>query len=352
MRLLKSVLGTVGALVLLAAGSQAKPEYAKREKRACAYCHINPAGGGARNMRGAYYETHEHSFKGFNEATTANQDQKKTGPPAFKSTWKMNMPAAARRIAVGDVAGDKKPRLLMLGEGGALTIYRIKASALEKEEEVDLGKDAAQFVVGRFAKDKPALIVAPGVIFYRDGEKYARKEVADLSQITGSVKFTDGTENLFYFGGGGEPDVWAVDLAADKPLTPGRQMVEPTQGGGTYGEMIGRVPPDVLAQFGLPEEATKSGIFGLYDPRSDNNLYALLPWLGADGSYVVLVEVGQIGNNPGELKPTWKSPKLQGKVLDVVLSVDPLEGKQPGIYVLQSIGQEDRDRIVEFFALD
>src|SRR5258708_3168027 len=57
-----------GALALICGAAQAKPEYAMREKKACAYCHNNPAGGGARNPRGVYYGMHNHTFAGYDEA--------------------------------------------------------------------------------------------------------------------------------------------------------------------------------------------------------------------------------------------------------------------------------------------
>jgi hypothetical protein len=40
----------------------ARPEFARREGRACGYCHINPRGGGARNQRGIAYARNEFKF--------------------------------------------------------------------------------------------------------------------------------------------------------------------------------------------------------------------------------------------------------------------------------------------------
>ena len=40
----------------------ARPEFARREGRACGYCHINPRGGGARNQRGLAYARNEFKF--------------------------------------------------------------------------------------------------------------------------------------------------------------------------------------------------------------------------------------------------------------------------------------------------
>jgi hypothetical protein len=42
--------------------ADARPQFARRERKACGYCHINPRGGGARNRTGLLYARHEFSF--------------------------------------------------------------------------------------------------------------------------------------------------------------------------------------------------------------------------------------------------------------------------------------------------
>jgi glutathione peroxidase len=59
-----------GPFVMIA---EAKPEFAKKEKKVCGYCHLNPAGGGARGFRGMYYARHNISFRGFVEAREAKK---------------------------------------------------------------------------------------------------------------------------------------------------------------------------------------------------------------------------------------------------------------------------------------
>jgi hypothetical protein len=56
------VFGTA-ALVVAPRSAEAKPEYAAKEGKACGYCHVNPAGGGARNAMGKKYEANGHTFK-------------------------------------------------------------------------------------------------------------------------------------------------------------------------------------------------------------------------------------------------------------------------------------------------
>lgn len=59
--------------------ASATPIFAKKEKKACAYCHLNPAGGGARGFRGLYYKGHALSFKKYIEATEAKKAGVKPG---------------------------------------------------------------------------------------------------------------------------------------------------------------------------------------------------------------------------------------------------------------------------------
>lgn len=62
----------MAVILLLSIGTffqaNARPAFARKEKRECIYCHLNPSGG-ARGFRGIFYKLHRHSFKGFDEAT-------------------------------------------------------------------------------------------------------------------------------------------------------------------------------------------------------------------------------------------------------------------------------------------
>ena len=42
--------------------AQARPEFARREMKACGYCHINPRGGGPRNQNGLTFARNDFSF--------------------------------------------------------------------------------------------------------------------------------------------------------------------------------------------------------------------------------------------------------------------------------------------------
>ncbi len=325
----------MSGLMLVAGAGYAKPEYAKKEMKACGYCHVNPAGGGPRNAKGMYYGMHDHTFKGL--------------APEYKSLWKMDVSNSAQRIALGDVTGDKTARVILVGADGKATVNKVGDGKLTEEASIDLGKDSKKVVVGNYAKGKPAVIVVPGAVFFKDGDKYTRKEAKDISDVNGHARFSDGTENAFFFAGGGPPDAWGIDLAADKGVTAGHDFVDPGQGGGVYSELIVRPSVDIMAMLQIPEEGQKTQVLGIYDPRNEGKLYQWLTWAPKEGgAYIVVSEFTGLGP-AAEFKPIWKSPKLAGKIIDVAVGADPKGSKNAGFLILTQDGDK---RNLEFFALD
>lgn len=347
----KVLAAALAGMALLPRSADARPPYAQKENKLCAYCHVDPKGGGPRNHRGAYYEAHNLSFAGFTEQE--EKAPKKDGLPAYKKSWQMDLPKEARRIAVGEVHADKKLRLLVLGKGGELTVFRPAAMGLTKESTVDLGANASKFVVGKFAKEKPAVIAVPGAVYYHDGTEFKNKK-ADVADITGSVRYTDGAEFFFFFAGG-QPDVYGVDLDATNPLSTGRDMVLPNESAGVYSALVAHLPAEMMAGLGVPEEARGAGVVGMIDARSNNKIYAFWARQGADGSVFELLDVSSLGpDNAGGAAPAaiWSSPKIVGKILDIAPGMDPKNGKTPGFYILHTTGADNQDRSVQFWELD
>jgi hypothetical protein len=351
---------TLAGLSLLATASQAKPEYARKENKACGYCHVKSDGGGPRNARGVYYAMHNHTFAGYDEATVigggapvGGGGAKKGGPPAFKSSWKSEVLAGTSRIAIGDVTGDKSARLIGLGSSGKLTIYKVGAGGAEQDGTVDLGAKVTKFEVGNFAKGKPAVIVVPKAIFYREGDKYVKKDAADLDDFTGRVRFTDGNASNIFFFGGSSVDTYFVDTSGANPLKAGQEMVWPGPEK-YYAEIVLHAPPDMLGQLGIPENGRQAGVLGLLDARGDGKLYAVFPMMDTDNKFkMVVADSSGVGpGGSGEIKVLWTSPTLAGKVLDFALGSDPKGSKATGILVLQATGEGGKGRTVEFFALD
>lgn len=57
-----------GFLMLTASISNAKPDYSKKEKKGCTFCHVK-AGSKDLNDAGKYYKEHNHSLEGFKPAS-------------------------------------------------------------------------------------------------------------------------------------------------------------------------------------------------------------------------------------------------------------------------------------------
>jgi hypothetical protein len=280
------------------------------------------------------------------------QDAKKDATPKFKSVWEMELPDGTQRVAIADVTEDKKPRLLVLDKGGTLTVQKLTDNAAATEGSIALGKEAARFVTGHFAKGKPALIVLPGAVFYKDGDKYSKKELADLTEVTGSAQFIDGTEVIFVLSKNAPPTSYAIDLAAEKPLSSGQPFPQPDPKGGQFRAVVAHLPPEMLEQESFPEPVKRGMVARLFDPVSDNRIFGLFAWQEPDGPYVALLDAGAIFPQPvADTKPLWKSPKLTGKVLDIALGPDPKGSKQTGFMVLESTGEAGKGRKAEFFAV-
>src|SRR5579862_5035024 len=60
------------ALITGIFSAEARPEYAQKENKACGYCHLSAAGGGARGFRGAFYGANNLSFEKYDEEREAS----------------------------------------------------------------------------------------------------------------------------------------------------------------------------------------------------------------------------------------------------------------------------------------
>jgi hypothetical protein len=280
------------------------------------------------------------------------QEARKDATPKFQPVWQMELPEGTQRVAIADVTEDKKPRLLVLDKEGTLTFQNLKDTAAATEGSMPLGKEAARFVTGHFDKAKPALIVVPGAVFYKDGDKYRKKDVPDLTAFTGSARFIDGTDVLFTIVQDAPPTSYAIDLAAANPLTEGRQVPQPDPKGGQFRELQATLPPEMLVREPFPDPVKKGAVVRLVDPYGDDRIFGLFAWQEPDASYVALVDAGALFPRPvPDTKPLWKSPKLSGKVLDIALGPDPKGSKQTGFLVLESTGEAGKGRKIEFFAV-
>jgi len=72
------------ALVAVLSSALALPQYSKKEKKPCIYCHVKPAGGMPLTAAGKYYKAHGHSFKGYKPGKPGKKPGKPGSMPANK----------------------------------------------------------------------------------------------------------------------------------------------------------------------------------------------------------------------------------------------------------------------------
>ncbi len=66
MKILRALFVAAIASAFFLSLANAKPEYAKKEKKACTFCHVK-AGSKELTDAGKYYKEHNHSLEGYKE---------------------------------------------------------------------------------------------------------------------------------------------------------------------------------------------------------------------------------------------------------------------------------------------
>lgn len=131
--LVMGTLVTIGAFT--AKPSEAKPPFAAKEGKPCAYCHATPSGG-ARNYRGLFYKAHNLTFEGFDDAAEAKKAGVEVGPdpdPATKpKTW--TAPKTEEPVKAPETPAPEKP------EPKKVTVAEAKAKATAAEKAYNLKK--------------------------------------------------------------------------------------------------------------------------------------------------------------------------------------------------------------------
>jgi hypothetical protein len=90
-RRLACVLAVPAALLIVAVAAApdalARREFAKKEGKECAFCHMNPRGGGPRNAKGREYEANGYSFDVKSWSSDANEQKYLRANSAIIAQW-------------------------------------------------------------------------------------------------------------------------------------------------------------------------------------------------------------------------------------------------------------------------
>lgn len=90
---MKRAIFGVSIVALVAASgifeAQARPQYAQKEGKQCGFCHVNPAGGGARNFRGFFYGANGLSLEHFDENREAMIAHVEPNAMGDDAVWKV-----------------------------------------------------------------------------------------------------------------------------------------------------------------------------------------------------------------------------------------------------------------------
>ena len=374
------ILFAVVGVLCLGQSAWARPEYARKEIKACQFCHVSGSPGATdaksgakeattRNNRGKYYEAHNHTFDGYAEFAVMG----KQSPPIFHASWKEVLTDAPRRIGVGDVTGDKNSRLITLNEiadkkdVSTLSIKKWDGKAFVTEFTQEVKAPADKLQVGRFAgNDKPAVILTGDGIWYWNGSKFDHKPSAKLLPLLGIARSQDGSERVLIAHTASDIKAYRINLsAAGDGLVEG---IEPPSGTQLlWGDMHGS--PEFFEKVGVPDQLSGGGIWGLWDARKFGTIFLYYVRLEQDfevekkvldaqkqvvkPEFILKNRIGYIDfRNPLDKNGAilWSSPRLSGVIYDII--VQDVKSDMRGILVLTSDSASGKGRSLYFFALD
>jgi hypothetical protein len=365
------------AILSLSLPAWAKPEYARREGRACQYCHMSGSPGTLdtltgkretteRNKRGIYYQAHNHTFEGYVEEAGS----KKMVAPSFHYVWKEEVQELPRRLAVADVTGDGTPRLITLNEkpdnkdASTLLVKKWDGKAFVTEFTAEVQSPPDRLAVGKLGgTNKPAVILTPDALWVWNGKTFDRKPTPRPLPILGVTRMKDGSERVLLAESSKNVLAYRINLTSvsntDWLIDP---IAAPTPPDAIWGDM--HTTPEFFEAMGVPPLLGSGGILGLWDIKRFNTYF--IYHIKVDRDFDVTADP----KNPGKPKITyktasyfvtfrdtragnelWSTPKLPGEGYDIALE-DPKSGGKPGFVVLFNGTAAGKGRTFAFFSLD
>lgn len=295
--------------------------------------------------------------------------QAKAARVALTPVWHVELNDLPSRVAVGNVTGDGKPRLVTLNEApgnkdaGVLTVKKWDGKAFVSEFSAPVDGPPTRLAVGKFAGPKqPDQIVTSDGLWTWNGTKFEKLPAPKPLTILGSTTMKSGEERV---------------LISNSPLNVLAYRVDPKAGAGAWltdaikapgpGEIVWgdmHEKPEFFAAMQLPPELIQGGIIGLWDVLKSGKIYIYYAHIfqeldshvdpnGGNNAKVTVKSQDSFLSvrDPESLEtPLWASTKFDGKLLDIGRN-DPQGSGKPGLMVLADPAVEGKPRSLYFFAL-
>jgi len=373
---------TIALTALISLGfnlrADARPEFARKEGVACQYCHVyggpgtidaltNKRQSTERNPRGIYYGTHNHSFKGYVETGLP-----KSGWPSFRYMWKEEFKTLPRRMAVADVTGDGKPRLILLNEkaedknSSTLEIRRWDGKQFVTEFTADVAAQPDRLAVGKLGgANSPAVILTTSGFWTWNGTTFTHQPSSTAIPIIGVTQMPDGSARALVAPTSKNILAYKVNVTSVKQ---GDWLVDPipapTVPAYSWADM--HSSPEFLQSMGFPSSIGSGGVIGIWhlkaykayflyqmdrgmdvaaDPKNPGS-----PKITFNNTYHVVLQETRTGGT------VWTSPRLPGEGYDII-NADPKGGEKQGLLVLFNgttpvNGVAGKGRTLAFFAME
>jgi hypothetical protein len=263
--------------------------------------------------------------------------------------WKQPVDASTVRVAVADTVGGADPRLVCLckPESGPskIIVLRWLNGAFAQEWSTDLPEAAKTFAVGRFDAAVPMAEIVTGRSWFGwDGAKYAKHDMTKSAQPAGIVLRRDGTAILLTRD---KDDFGAYTLdskAGSEALV--RKDSLPDDGQSFFG-CVYASPADLETQ--VPPNCATTGLFAFWDVQSTGRPARLVGQFVPKGQEPGWYAVLAAAISPKAVVPLWRSPALDGRLLDVAYG-DPKSGGAPAMTVLHA-SADGKGKVLSVFAL-
>jgi hypothetical protein len=163
------------------APAEARPEYANKEKKNCAFCHVNPKGGGPRTAKGDEYEKNGHKFlaPGFGENSAFTTEANGKAFDLVRKAIEIEHWADALKRLAELKSREKKG-------AGAQLVMNTEATVDGKGRDLlKAAKDA--IVAGKVEEAADAVVRVETEFKGRDAAKDLSKVKADLAKLPGGA---------------------------------------------------------------------------------------------------------------------------------------------------------------------